>query len=753
MRPRARHEALGAALVATLAFLPFLRGAWSGASLYFRDLARYFFPLRRYALDGLARGELRLWNPLVHEGVPLSLPALGYPLDALQLLRPGEAGLSLVLALHVPLAAVTFRWLCRRLGLESSATAAGALVYALGGFLLSSVNLYVYVQAAAWAPLVVLGLVRVLQSGSRRAVALAALSLALAVSTTGVEIVGQAVLAGLVLGWPSERRARGAAAALLAMGLALAAAAPVLVLVGSQLEGSARGHGFATDVVLAHSVHPFTLLQTVVAGLYGNPSNLANEWWGQNFFPLGFPYILSLYLGAPALALALAGLTGAHPLRRRLAFLAACGLLATLGSWGGLRPVVETLSFLRVVRFPVKAFFTVHLAVAALAALGVQSLLVDRRAWRRLAVVASACGLTLTGLVPLARALPGAASRFAAAFLPTGYDEAARSAVLGRVLGDAATGGALALLLALVALSVWTGRLSSRFASVACLAIVTCDLLRAGAGLNPMVDASFLRPRPELAARVADWRGARLFTCTVEDSPAYLRAREGRPGHHELWTMAALLETITPALNVPLGVPTAMSPDLTMLVPEDRTLSPELASCRSLDETLPRLRAAGVERVLSVTPLDHPGLDSEPVLRSARLAPLVVYPYRLSGSAPFAELVGPNGQAVTGGAARPVPSPPGRLRFDVEAPQPARLVVLEGWSAGWHARVGGNEATVARVAGSHLGVAVPAGHTQVEFRFFPRRLPVSVALSALALAAIAWLALGGRARRATSRAR
>ena len=95
-----------ATLVGVVAFLPFFRGAISGASLYFRDLALYFFPLRRLALEGLRSGEVRFWNPYLHEGVPLSLPAVGYPPDLLQLLRADAAGISLVLALHVPLAAL-----------------------------------------------------------------------------------------------------------------------------------------------------------------------------------------------------------------------------------------------------------------------------------------------------------------------------------------------------------------------------------------------------------------------------------------------------------------------------------------------------------------------------------------------------------------------------------------------------------------------------------------------------------------------
>ena len=197
---RARR-ALPAALVALVAFLPFLRGALSGASLYFRDLGQQFFPLRLFALEGLRRGEVRLWNPLVHEGIPLSLPALGYPLDLLQVLRPDDAFLSLTLALHVPLAALAFLAMARGLGLPAAAAAGGAIVFALGGFLLSTVNLYVYVQAAAWAPLLVLGLAREAPPGDRRSLVLTAAALAMGLSTTGVEVVAQAVAIGLVLGW------------------------------------------------------------------------------------------------------------------------------------------------------------------------------------------------------------------------------------------------------------------------------------------------------------------------------------------------------------------------------------------------------------------------------------------------------------------------------------------------------------------------------------------------------------------------
>src|SRR5438034_7578225 len=211
-----------AAVVAAVAALPFARGLLSGHAFFFRDLSLHFFPLRRFALDGLRAAELRYWNPYLHEGIPSPFPPISYPIELLQLLHPDEWGLSLVLALHVPLAALAFLALGRHLGLEPVAAAAGSFVYALGGFCLSSLNLYVYAEALAWAPLVILGARRAAGGGARD-VALGAIATAMAWSTVGTELVMQSIVVAVVLSWPSRARRAGlfrvAAALLLGLGL------------------------------------------------------------------------------------------------------------------------------------------------------------------------------------------------------------------------------------------------------------------------------------------------------------------------------------------------------------------------------------------------------------------------------------------------------------------------------------------------------------------------------------------------------
>ncbi|HVQ30964.1 MAG TPA: hypothetical protein VMV21_15340, partial [Vicinamibacteria bacterium] len=102
-----RRATLAAAAVMLVSFLPFIRELLlGGRSFFFRDLGGYFFPLRLFALAGLRSGELRYWIPFTHEGEPVALLPVAYPFDVLQALAPTESGLSLILALHVPLAAL-----------------------------------------------------------------------------------------------------------------------------------------------------------------------------------------------------------------------------------------------------------------------------------------------------------------------------------------------------------------------------------------------------------------------------------------------------------------------------------------------------------------------------------------------------------------------------------------------------------------------------------------------------------------------
>ncbi|HET6899065.1 MAG TPA: hypothetical protein VFK70_11985, partial [Vicinamibacteria bacterium] len=467
--PVRRAWALALAAAALAAALPFLRGILLGRILYFRDLAVLFYPYRQYVVEGLRAGQLRFWDPYVHEGVPLFYPPLAYPLDLLQAVWADRRAISSLLVLHVPLGAAAFVLLARRFGLAPLAAAGGAIAYALGGFLLSTLNLYIYAQAAAWAPVVILGL-RAAGRGRPRAIAAAALATAVAISTLGIEVALQAVVVGLVVAFRPRRPAASmgaGAAALLGAGLA----APVVLVMRANMSAGERAHGFATDVVLNQSIHPFTLLQVLVANLYGDLARLPDGWWGSNFFDRGFPYILSLYLGATVFALAVAGAGTDRRRSMRVLVLALAALVVALGRYGALEPVLDVLpDSWRVFRYPTKAFFTVHLCTAVLAAIGIRKL-ARGAGWRLFGAVSLGLGVPLLLAPALPMVLPRAAAWFVAHFFPPAMGATVRAANFAELVRDAAAGGGLAVAAAAVAWAVRSGRVAARMGAVLIVAI------------------------------------------------------------------------------------------------------------------------------------------------------------------------------------------------------------------------------------------------------------------------------------------
>ena len=108
--------------------------------------------------------------------------------------------------------------------------------------------------------------------------AVAACLVALAFSTTGLETALQTWLFAAVLALSPRSPGpwlRFAGSLLLGIGLA----AYVILPMSGLIAGSARDAGFATSVVLAHSVHPMTLVQVLVGSLYGDPGRHGFKIW------------------------------------------------------------------------------------------------------------------------------------------------------------------------------------------------------------------------------------------------------------------------------------------------------------------------------------------------------------------------------------------------------------------------------------------------------------------------------------------
>jgi hypothetical protein len=763
-------------LAALAALLPDLAAAWPSRTYYFRDFSVTFYPLRAFAARELAAGRWPVWNPYIYEG-SFALPVV-YPPDLLHALWPSPVAVSWILTLHLPLAALTAYWLARELGTGRAGAFVAGVVYALGGLALSSLNLYVFLQALALAPLVVGTLRRAAALGGR-AVLTAAVVVALALSTLAVEFVAQALLLGLALGLAARPRLDGlgrlALAGLLGAGLAGVPVALTLGIVGD----SVRGAGFGPDVALANAVHPVVLLQSLVPDLFGALSAPVDAWWGGRFFSKGLPYFLSLYVGPLALVLAWAGGGGGEARGRRAGLfvivIVGAGLLGlwyALGSWGGLAPLLARLPFLGWMRFPSKALLLPHLAVALMAGLGADRLRRNRGGYRafRAGAVLAALGLALALAVRTSG--PGLAAW-------ASIDPARFGPVRAFVARGFLASGLLALFVVLVGLAVRRGRVGAGLGTVAVGAALVADLVRAGAGMNPQAPPSFFAPLPEMAAlHLSDAEGGRLFSYGLDHSPAFREFLARDAPARSLASFFVNRQILAPYNNVVDRVEAPEATDLTSFVPRPRELGAEDYDPQRASALMPWFRNAAVTRVLSLDPLEAPDLVP---LAAVPLGPpgLVVHVYRVGGAWPRAFVAcravlakdrddalarpyepgfDPNHEVALEGAtlaAGPQPAcrdarvrhlaaRPDEERFLVELDGPGYVVSRASFARGWTAWVDGLPVPVLRANGKHRAVPVPAGAHEVRLRYRPPGLGAGLAVTVVA-------ALGGLAVWASGR--
>lgn len=731
---------------------------------FFRDFTITLLPLRLMAAREWAAGRWPAWNPYLHEGSVL-LPAF-YPGDLLHALWPDPRFVSWLLTLHLPLAALAAYRLARDLGAGRSAAFVAGGIYSLGGYAASALNLYYFLQALAWVPLVAAMLRRAALLGGRW-IPLAGLVAGVSFGTLAFEFLSQGVVLGVGLALLERRERRH----LLRLGWALALAAglaalPVALTLGI-LPETARGQGFLAGDALEGELPPLALLQTFVLGLFGPPASPFEGWWGP-FFRKGAAYFLSIYLGPTALALAASGVAALHARRRALLL---AGLL--LGVWfatgaaGGLAPLLLSLPGFRWFRTPSKAFLFPYLALALFCGFGFERLRA-RRGWTvflwavgGLAAVAAAVAALLT------TAPDAVAGRI-------GLTAAQIAAIAPRVAQQALESLALSLAGLTVGAAVVRGRLRAAPATALLAMVALVDLLRAAAGINAQVPVSFFELRSEIAAAIRpDGRPARVFSYGLQSSPAFREQLARSPRRPSAWVFQVDRQLLSPYTNILDGIESAETPDLTGFGP----VFPELVAAdydpAAVARILPRLRSAGVERVLSLDPLAHDAL------RLAATAPLpatslAVHVYALEDALPAQGLAcrgvaaaGPEsafrvalapgfdpvravaveGPALQGsddcapGTVTPAERTPARETYLTASDAPGYLLVRRGFARGWSASVDGSPAPLYRANGRHRAVPLAPGRHRVELRYRPPGRGVGLALVALAAAftAGAWL--------------
>ena len=368
------------------------------------DVFLYFYPYKAYTAEVLRQGRLPLWNPYLFMGAPLlanSQVGVFYPPNWLFIWLDAPRQIAWSIGLHIALSGIFMVAFVRQaLRLAWSASLIAAILFAFGGYLGAQVEHINQLQAAAWLPLLFLFYDFTIHRPRRRlwllllALTVALILLAGHAQTAFISMFGL----GLYALWqalfepettfPLRKQPdspithyssfiihhssfilRRLWPILLASLLAVALAA-VQLLPTAELSGlSIRSEGLTFRETVSFSLRPtnlhYSLLPPFGLDLSQPLGQAFSEWVA--------------YLGISGLALALLGSLTAlwQPAPRRFIFLAACGLILSLGLFTG--PLYLALYYLvpgfDLFRVPARWLLLYAFAAAVLGSYGFDALL------------------------------------------------------------------------------------------------------------------------------------------------------------------------------------------------------------------------------------------------------------------------------------------------------------------------------------------------------------------------------------------
>ncbi len=756
-----------------LAHLPFVAWTFAGPLFfglvpYFRDIAYYYYPNEVFLERSFREGVWPLWNPTSDAGAPF----LTTDAAELLLIRASSALSALRFGppLHQLLAMCGATFLASVLGAGAWGTWIAGLAYGLSGYFLSTVNLMQLNHAAAWAPWVIAAALQLWSSPSPRRIAFAAVAAALQVSTLGAEIVLQTALVTLVLlpSRPDRRKLGSASAAVL---LALLLSMPALLGVASLVVGTSRGAGFAPGVGFAFSLPKAMLLDLVLPRAFGDVHTFSEQgYWGQPFFPDGYPYLLSLYCGPALLWLALRAPRSS--LTWKLLALAVLGVLLALGDHGPLGWLLAPL--VSHFRAPVKLLFLASLALALLAARGLDR---ARREPLPLGWLALATGALLVALAFAVRLRPGLPGQLLGGAIPEILVPRASAVIATSWPASLAAAGGFLLGAALAAHSRTLAPLAGL--------LVALDLLIANGGVNLATGREFYALRPqvsELLREVRSHEGARVFAYGAGS----VRDLRWAPGvlerNRDVALYAVDRQALVPRSHVLDGLDAALDEDRAGWAPAGSTLEPGERTPSLFARYYARLRLAAVRYVLSFRPLpdEFVTASGEAVLPEV-LEPLRLYelrdplpraftvarfeverdPQRIAPRLaalgrdlralvllsedpppPLVPLAAEGGGSPGEASVERVSAHEVRVRAGVDA---GLLVVSEGYHRDWQAAASDGARPLLRANGRYWAIPTRGGGETITVRYRPAwRAP---ALAALALGAVGALALAAWPRR------
>ena len=736
-----------------------LRGA-----LFYFDITEINYPYRSFFAEELRAGRFSRWCPWLYCGMPLySESQAGYLHPLKYLLYPWMEtwkAFNFDTVLSIWLTGLgTYGWLRRHV--RPAAALTGASLFGLGGFTWAHLVHTSMINALASVPFVIWGLEWSWERGRWRGVVLAALALACEVFAGHLQDVlltsGIVALYGLYRfatapAGQGRWRDLGMAGGLLCLGVLLSAVQ--WIPSKELLDRSPRAGGLSYKDLTFASWSPELLPTMVVREAYGTRARDTD--WMDGYYPY---HEMDTYLGLMGLALAVIG-AGGPGLRDRWAgfwvLLAAIGGVLMLGKYTFLFDLANKVPVAGSSREPVRFHLWVSLAVAALAAVGVERLA------RPDFVPLRSASILVAALI--AASIPVLLYVYAPVWTEPGRwttpYHLARYRWLGQELRSAA--GRSAILILLGSAAAWRASRTShplRRGGIAWVfpLLVLVDLMSAHAQDVPTVKPAYWTSPPETVRRLkADPGFIRVFGDGDKHS--------GEPGYAFEPIDLSVRDALDWSLPAAWGL--ASSKGETPMIARrllDYFDHVKIGTGRLDIESVSHVVTGRLQRN-AFLPNDPAGAAfvhrNLKVLPRARLVGRPVYVEDAAEGVKALERLGAENRtrlivedptrplaasAKVSGTARIVTDLPERVVVETGSSAPAYLVLADTFDPGWSATVDGSPAPIRPAYVAFRAVALTPGAHIVAFTYRPAGFTLGLAISimGIALAMFLWFR-GGR---------
>jgi hypothetical protein len=745
----------GIVLLAGAALFALLFHRFWFQTVVFRDAFLFFAPAKFQVAKALRQGEVWSWQPWIFLGMPFVADIQAgwfYPLNLLFLVLPFEPAYRLLILVHYPLAGLFMGLFLRGRGLSLAAASLGSAAFGLCGHLVSQHASLTMLIGATWAPWCFFCLDRALARGQFWAAwAGAGLAMQVLAGDPQAAWITALLLAGLTIS-RSARASRGERFHALMVLVMAGAASLVLCLVQllptyELLVHSVRKAGVSDAEMMYFSFHPLRLVEFFWPTPFGSVADDQFYWadFARDFQKSPTPWCVTNYLGLPVLALAALGLLRSG--RRMRLFLAGGLVVFLLLGFGSHTPLfgwLHSLPGFNLFRYPEKYLAWFSGLAAAAGALGLEVIEdgLHGRPTRVRGLALFFLGLTVALVAISAWAWPAA--------LAHGLDSALNPERYAGIISVLRAGGAH-----LFGFSMAGGLIllaAGRFAPVRDLApwllvvMVALDLGIANVPTMPAGPAEIYHYEAPLARTIKDYAGPSLGSYRVfrEDLP-FLdvdpRLSGFPPGlRRVIWERA----TLKPNTHVFENLETLNGYSATLLREGSAILlSDQLMKSWQMEMFNVRFAVSTADRRLEV-----PGLIKlvarDPVQNTAvwellRVRPRAYYSSAALTAADEEEALrllesaaAANSIVVTTTESTPAPAAgegwhpvvvrsyePDLVVVECEAKVPGWVVLSDRFFPGWKAWVNGSTVPIYQANVMVRAVRVPAGKSEIVFRFEP----------------------------------